>query len=48
MYGVGVDKSQISGITDRIIPVIKEWQGRPLEAAYPIVCHAPRKTTHKS
>jgi len=37
IYGVGVDKSQISGITDRIIPVIKEWQGRPLEAAYPIV-----------
>ena len=28
---------QISGITDRIIPVIKEWQGRPLEAVYPIV-----------
>ena len=23
MYGIGVDKSQISGITDRIIPVIK-------------------------
>ena len=37
IYGIGVDKSQISGITDRIIPVIKEWQGRPLEAAYPIV-----------
>jgi len=37
IYGVGVDKSQISGITDRIIPVIKEWQGRPLEAVYPIV-----------
>ena len=37
IYGLGVDKSQISGITDRIIPVIKEWQGRPLEAVYPIV-----------
>ena len=37
MYGIGIDKSQISGITDRIIPVIKEWQGRPLEAVYPIV-----------
>ena len=24
MYGIGVDKSQISGITDRMIPVIKE------------------------
>ena len=24
MYGIGVDKSQISGITDRIIPIIKE------------------------
>lgn len=37
MYGIGVDKSQISGITDRIIPVIKEWQGRVLEKVYPIV-----------
>lgn len=37
IYGIGVDKSQISGITDRIIPVIKEWQGRALEAVYPIV-----------
>ena len=25
MYRIGVDKSQISVITDRIIPVIKEW-----------------------
>lgn len=37
MYGIGVDKSQISVITDRIIPIIKEWQGRPLEKVYPIV-----------
>ena len=37
IYGIGVDKSQISGITDRIIPVIKEWQGRPLDQVYPIV-----------
>ena len=33
IYDVGVDKSQISGITDRIIPVTKEWQGRSLEAS---------------
>lgn len=37
MYGIGVDKSQISAITDRMIPIIKEWQSRPLEKVYPIV-----------
>ena len=37
MYGVGVDKSQISAITDRIIPVIKEWQVRLLDKVYPII-----------
>lgn len=37
MYGVEVDKSQISAISDRIIPIIKEWQGRPLDKVYPIL-----------
>ena len=31
IYGINVDKSQISNITDKIIPVIKEWQTRPLD-----------------
>ena len=37
IYGINVDKSQISNITDKIIPVIKEWQTRPLESIYPII-----------
>jgi transposase-like protein len=27
----------LSEITDRVIPLVKEWQNRPLEAVYPIV-----------
>jgi putative transposase len=27
----------LSAITDKIIPIVKEWQARPLENVYPIV-----------
>ena len=37
IYGVDVHPSQITSITDRMIPIIKEWQSRPLESIYPIV-----------
>lgn len=35
----GVDMSQpaVSGITDKVFPLVKEWQSRPLAACYPIV-----------
>lgn len=37
MYGLEVSEAVISGVTDRLIPELKSWQQRPLEAIYPIV-----------
>jgi transposase-like protein len=37
MYGVEFSKATISSITDKIIPLLKEWQQRPLESIYPFV-----------
>jgi transposase-like protein len=37
MYGMSISATTLSQITDRIIPDIKLWQNRPLEAVYPIV-----------
>lgn len=37
IYGVDIAAGKISQITDKVLPVIQEWQGRPLRAFYPIV-----------
>jgi len=37
IYGVEISQGTISSITDRIIPLIREWQSRPLERLYPII-----------
>jgi putative transposase len=37
MYGIEVSEATITGITDRLIPELKEWQQRPLDALYPFV-----------
>jgi len=37
MYGVSVSPTLISNVTNRIMPVIKEWQSRPLQKAYAVV-----------
>jgi len=37
IYGIEVSDSTISRITDKIIPVVKEWQQRPLEEIYAVV-----------
>lgn len=37
IYGVDVSAGLISRITDKIYPMITEWQSRPLERVYPIV-----------
>ena len=37
LYGMDVSPELISRITDRIIPMITEWQNRPLSAIYAIV-----------
>lgn len=37
LYGIDVSDSTISRITDKILPVVKEWQERPLEEVYAVV-----------
>jgi len=37
IYGLSVSDSTISRITDKILPVVKEWQSRPLEEIYAVV-----------
>ena len=37
IYGTEVSDTTISWITDKILPIAKEWQQRPLEAAYAVV-----------
>lgn len=37
LYGLECSDSTISRITDKILPVVKEWQSRPLDEIYPIV-----------
>lgn len=37
MYGIDVSEATITGVTDRLIPELKEWQQRPLDALYPFV-----------
>ena len=37
MYGITVDDSRVSKITDKILPLINEWQERPLQSVYAMV-----------
>jgi len=37
IYGITVSDSTISRVTDKILPVVKEWQVRPLESIYAVV-----------
>ena len=37
IYGLECSDSTISRITDKILPVVKEWQSRPLESIYAVV-----------
>jgi len=37
MYDVEISHTTLSEITDRVIPKVKEWQNRALDAFYPIV-----------
>ena len=37
IYGYQVSDSSITRITDKILPLVREWQTRPLETVYPIV-----------
>ena len=37
IYGLEVSDSTISRVTDKILPVVKDWQNRPLEPIYAVV-----------
>ena len=37
LYDIDVSDSTISRITDKILPIVKEWQERPLEEVYAVV-----------
>jgi len=37
IYGLEVSDTTISRVTDKILPVVKEWQMRPLEEQYAVV-----------
>jgi putative transposase len=37
IYGVECSDSTVSRITDKIVPIAKEWQQRPLDSVYPVV-----------
>ena len=37
LYDIDVSDSSISRITDKILPIVREWQERPLEAVYAVV-----------
>jgi transposase-like protein len=37
IYGVDVSDTTVSRITDKILPIAKEWQQRPLERVYAVV-----------
>ena len=37
MYDLDISDSTISRVTDKILPIVKEWQERPLEEVYAVV-----------
>jgi len=37
LYGVEISPSMLTSITDKILPVLAEWQSRPLDDVYPFV-----------
>jgi len=37
IYGLEISESTVSRITDKILPIAKEWQRRPLESIYAVV-----------
>lgn len=38
IYGISVSDTTVSRITDKILPLAREWQPRPLESVYAVVC----------
>lgn len=38
IYGFETSESFISDVTDKILPQIEDWQNRPLDEVYPVLC----------
>ncbi len=38
IYGFETSEGFISDVTDKILPQIEDWQNRPLDEVYPILC----------
>ncbi len=38
LYAFRISSATISAVSDKVIPELKQWQQRPLEAVYPFVC----------
>lgn len=36
LYGIDVSAALISNITNKIVPLLKEWQNRPLQDVYAV------------
>jgi len=37
LYGIEVSPTLISNVTNKVVPLIKEWQNRPLQSVYAVV-----------
>jgi transposase-like protein len=37
IYGLSVSDSMVSRVTDKVLPIVREWQTRPLEGVYAVV-----------
>jgi putative transposase len=37
IHGIDLAQPQVSSITDKVFPLVKEWQSRPLSSYYPVV-----------
>ena len=44
IYGISVSDSTVSRITDKILPIAKEWQQRPLNPSTPWYFWMPSTT----
>lgn len=44
LYGIEVSPTLISNVTNRIMPLIRDWQSRPLQRAYAVVFWTPYTT----
>ena len=37
IYGIDISATFISNVTDKLLPLISEWQARPLDSTYPFI-----------